>query len=88
MSGAVNVAAAPGRFRRNMPDPIPVVVLAQLAVDRTYQGQGLGRALVRDAAMRIVHSQVSFKFFDNDAEQTRGKNARSELPALLTGALS
>jgi len=56
-----------------MPDPIPVVVLAQLAVDRTYQGQGLGRALVRDAAMRIVHSQVSFKFFDNDAEQTRGK---------------
>src|SRR6476620_3090437 len=27
-SGAVNVAAAPGRFRRNMPDPIPVVVLA------------------------------------------------------------
>ena len=32
-SGAVNVAAAPGRFRRNMPDPIPVVVLARLAVD-------------------------------------------------------
>jgi hypothetical protein len=27
-SGAVNVAAAPGRFRRNMPDPIPIVVLA------------------------------------------------------------
>ena len=29
-SGAVNVAAAPGRFRRNMPDPIPVVVLRDL----------------------------------------------------------
>jgi len=55
-SGAVNVAAAPGRFRRNMPDPIPVVVLARLAVDRADQGQGLGRAMVRDAARRIVHA--------------------------------
>ena len=55
-AGAVNVAAAPGRFRRNMPDPIPVVVLARLAVDRTYQGRSLGRALVGDAARRIVHA--------------------------------
>ena len=55
-SGAVNVAAAPGRFRRNMPDPIPVVVLARLAVDRAYQGQGLGRAMVRDGAKRVVHA--------------------------------
>ena len=49
-SGAIAQAAAPGRFRRNMPDPIPVVVLARLAVDRNYQGRGLGRALFRDAA--------------------------------------
>jgi GNAT superfamily N-acetyltransferase len=55
-SGAVNVAAAAGRFRRNMPDPIPVVVLARLAIDRTYQGRSLGRALVRDAARRVVHA--------------------------------
>ena len=54
--GAVNVAAAPGRLRRNMPDPIPVVVLARLAVDRAYQGRSLGRALVRDAARRVVHA--------------------------------
>jgi GNAT superfamily N-acetyltransferase len=47
-SGAVNVAIAPGRFRRNMPD--------RLAVDPTCQGQGLGRAMVRDAAMRVVHA--------------------------------
>ena len=39
-----------------MPDPIPVVVLARLAVDRNYQGRGLGRALFRDAARRIVHA--------------------------------
>ena len=34
-SGAVAVTAATGRFRRNMPDPIPVVVLGRLAVDRS-----------------------------------------------------
>ena len=55
-SGAVHVATAPGRFRRNMPDPIPVVVLARLAVDRSYQGRSLGRALVRDAARRVVNA--------------------------------
>ena len=55
-SGSVTVAGAPGRFRRNMPDPIPVVVLARLAVDRAYHGRGLGRALVRDAARRVVHA--------------------------------
>jgi predicted N-acetyltransferase YhbS len=55
-SGSVTVAAAPGRFRRNMPEPIPVVVLARLAVDRAYHGRSLGRALVRDAARRVVHA--------------------------------
>ncbi len=55
-SGAVKVAAAPGRFRRNIPDPIPVVVLARLAVDRAHQGLGLGRALVCDGARRVVHA--------------------------------
>jgi GNAT superfamily N-acetyltransferase len=45
-SGAVAAKAATGRFRRNMPDPIPVVLLARLAVDRHHQGRGLGRALL------------------------------------------
>ena len=55
-SSAVIPAAAPGRFRRNMPDPIPGVVLARLAVDRTEQGRGLGRALFQDAAKRVIHA--------------------------------
>lgn len=55
-SGAIAQAAVPGRFRRNMPNPIPVVVLARLAVDRRYQGRGLGRALFRNAALRIAHA--------------------------------
>lgn len=53
-SSAVAVAASPGRFRHNMPDPIPVVVLGRLAVDGSLQGSGLGRALVRDACLRVI----------------------------------
>jgi GNAT superfamily N-acetyltransferase len=55
-SGALTVETAPGKFRRNMPDPIPVVVLARLAVDRSYQGRGVGRALFGNGARRIVHA--------------------------------
>lgn len=55
-SSAVAVVGASGRFRRNMPDPVPVVILGRLAVDRSFQGQGLGRALVRDAGYRIVQA--------------------------------
>jgi len=55
-SGALTVESAPGRFRRNMPDPIPVAVFARLAVDRSYQGRGVGRALFRDGARRVVHA--------------------------------
>lgn len=55
-ASAVAPAAAPGRFRRNMPDPIPVVVLARLAVAASHQRQGLGRALFQDAALRALYA--------------------------------
>jgi GNAT superfamily N-acetyltransferase len=55
-TGAVTVASSPGRLRRNMPDPIHVVVLARLAVDQAWQGQGIGRALFKDAALRILNA--------------------------------
>lgn len=53
-SGAITTGLATGKLKRNMPDPIPMVILARLAVDNSYQGQGLGRALFRDAALRIL----------------------------------
>lgn len=53
-AGAVAVHASPGRFRRTVPDPIPVMVLARLAVCRSLQGQGLARALLADALERVV----------------------------------
>jgi predicted N-acetyltransferase YhbS len=55
-SGAIATADSVGRFRRNMPDPIPVVVLGRLAVDRSQQGRGLGRALFRDCALRVAQA--------------------------------
>lgn len=55
-SSAVAPAAAPGRFRRNMPDPVPVVVLGRLAVATSHHGQGLGRSLFQDAALRVIHA--------------------------------
>jgi len=53
---AITVDTAPGRFRRNMPDPISVVVLGRLAVDQSQQGKGFGRALVRDAGQRVIQA--------------------------------
>jgi GNAT superfamily N-acetyltransferase len=55
-SGAIAVASSVGRFRRNMPDPIPVAILGRLAIDRAQQGRGLGRALFRDCALRVAHA--------------------------------
>jgi GNAT superfamily N-acetyltransferase len=40
----------------NRPDPVPVMVIGRLAIDTTYQGRGLGRALLRDAALRTMQA--------------------------------
>jgi GNAT superfamily N-acetyltransferase len=50
--GSVSRRDATGAVRRNMPDPVPVILLARLAVDSHWHGQGLGAALLRDAALR------------------------------------
>jgi predicted N-acetyltransferase YhbS len=39
-----------------MPNPVPVVVLARLAIDLTWQKRGLGRALMRDATSRVLQA--------------------------------
>jgi predicted N-acetyltransferase YhbS len=55
-AGAVAHIDAPGRVRRNMPDPVPVMVIGRLAVDQTLQGQALGPALLRDAILRTLQA--------------------------------
>lgn len=53
-AGSILHRMATGGVRRNMPDPVPVALLGRLAIDRRWQGRGLGLALLRDATMRVV----------------------------------
>ena len=53
-TGGVSRQMATSGIRRNMPDPVPVLVLARLAVDRRAQGQRLGAALLKDAVGRAT----------------------------------
>ena len=53
-AGAVSHQLATSAVRRNMPDPVPVMVLARLAVDQRTQGMKLGAAMLLDAVKRAV----------------------------------
>lgn len=53
-AGAVAHEGATGGVRRNMPDPIPVLVLGRLAVAQRAQGLNLGAALLQDAVFRAM----------------------------------
>lgn len=53
-SGSVERISAPGNISRNMPDPIPVIVLGRLAIDMNFQGKRLGCALLKDAMLRTI----------------------------------
>ncbi|MBK1699953.1 GNAT family N-acetyltransferase [Thiococcus pfennigii] len=53
-AGAVSHQVATSAVRRNMPDPVPVMVLARLAVDHRAQGIQLGGALLQDAVHRAL----------------------------------
>ena len=53
-AGAISHQAATKGMRRNMPDPLPVLLLGRLAVDKRYHNRGLGQSLLRDAMMRAV----------------------------------
>lgn len=45
-------SAVTGRVRRNMPDPIPAILIGRLAVDQSLSEQGIGTGLLRDALLR------------------------------------
>lgn len=55
-SGALELNDAPTRVRRNMPNPIPVAILGRLAIDKSFQGKGLGVALLQDATVRTAQA--------------------------------
>ena len=53
-AGGIHHEGAPKPMRRNMPDPLPILLLGRLAIDQRYHNQGLGRSLLRDALLRAV----------------------------------
>ena len=53
-AGAVSHISAPGSVRRNMPDPVPVMVLGRLAVHIEWADRGVGRGLLKDALLRTL----------------------------------
>lgn len=55
-TGAVDNAEAPGSIKRNMPSPIPAIILGRLAVHRSWAGKGIGKGLLKDATLRSLQA--------------------------------
>ncbi len=54
--GSIEHQFAPGAIKRNMPRPIPVMILARLAVGRLYAGRNIGTGMLRDALLRTLQA--------------------------------
>jgi GNAT superfamily N-acetyltransferase len=55
--GSVDPEDAPARVMKGLArHPVPVMILARLAVDRDHQGKGLGKALLKDALLRTAQA--------------------------------
>jgi GNAT superfamily N-acetyltransferase len=54
--GAAAHSEAPGRVRRNMPDPVPVMIIGRLGVHKDFQGRKIGPGLLRDAILRTLQA--------------------------------
>ena len=54
--GGIAHAIATGKVRRNMPDPVPAMILGRLAVDHRYQGRHIGSDLLIDAISRTIRA--------------------------------
>lgn len=53
--GAVQPGSTPTRIIKGMPRyPVPVIILTRFGVDRSEQGRGLGRELIRDMLIRVA----------------------------------
>lgn len=86
-AGSVERHCLSSNLSRNMPNPIPVIVLGRLAVDTSMQGQSLGRALLKDALLRCVSvantigvKAVLVHAIDDAAQQFYQANGFTSMP--------
>lgn len=61
-SAGVEHKDVPGNVRRNAPTPVPVLLLARLAVSEHAQGRGIGQLLVRDVILRAIRVSEDIGF--------------------------
>ena len=57
-AGSIVASQATRRLRRNMPDPLPVIVLGRLAVHTDWAGRGIGSGLLKDAVLRSIQASA------------------------------
>ena len=51
-NGSVTRAEVPRKIRQGLPNPVPIMVLGRLAVDKNHTGSGIGPGLLREAMQR------------------------------------
>ena len=85
--GSVQRASAIGLLRRNSPNPIPMVVLARLAVHVDFHGLGIGSGLLKDCVLRSIQAMnviggagVLVHAIDDSAKEFYGKFGFAESP--------
>lgn len=75
-AGSIAHADAIGGVRRNRPEPVPVALLGRLAVDASVLGQGIGKHLLQDAAIRVAQASdvIGMRAIVVDALDQRAKS--------------
>jgi len=63
-SSVIEYESIPDDFKRRIPAyPVPAVLIGKLAVDKSVQGQGLGRELLVNALIRVVRAAQEIGIF-------------------------
>lgn len=62
-AGAINRQDVPKSMQRNIPESLPVVLLGRLGIDKKHQNKGLGKALLRDAMIRVASTSTNIGIF-------------------------
>jgi GNAT superfamily N-acetyltransferase len=55
-ASSLRLEDAPSKVTRNMPDPVPVILIGRLAVEQAFKGRGLGASLLQDALLKGIEA--------------------------------